>query len=74
MKLNDRKDIKSQNLAELIILVKKNREELSQLRLDKTQNKLKNTRSVFLKRKRIAFILTVIREKELTDLIGKKGR
>ena len=45
------------NLAEL-------REELFSLRMQKSQKKLKNLRSIFIKRKDAARILTFIRRKE----------
>lgn len=53
------------SINELQAQLKEARDELFSLRLDKAQNKLKNTRSLFLKRKEIAYVLTLIREKEL---------
>lgn len=40
------------------------KEALMQLQLDNKMGKLKNTRSIFLKRKEIAKMLTIIKEKE----------
>ena len=66
MKTKDRKELHSKNLKELNNLVIQAQDELSRLKLDKTQNKLKNTRWLFIKRKEIAQMLTIIRAKELS--------
>lgn len=65
MKLKDKQTLRTNSLQELKNLLEKARNELFLLKLDKTQNKLKNTRSIFLKRKEIALMSTLIREKEL---------
>lgn len=65
MKLKDKQTLRTSALQELKNLLQKVRNELFLLKLDKAQNKLKNTRSLFLKRKEIALISTLIREKEL---------
>ncbi|MEK7534218.1 MAG: 50S ribosomal protein L29 [Patescibacteria group bacterium] len=67
MKLKDKQTFRTNSLKELKNLLEKARNELFLLKLDKAQNKLKNTRSIFLKRKEIALILTLIREKELVE-------
>ena len=67
MKSKDKKVLKANSLQELKNLVTKAKNELSLLKSDKAQNKLKNTRSIFLKRKEIALMLTLIREKELYE-------
>lgn len=67
MKLKEKQTFRVNTLTELKNLFDKARNELFLLKLDKVQNKLKNTRSLFLKRKEIAFILTLIREKELAE-------
>jgi len=61
----DLKDFSAKSKEELTDLLKTRREDLFKLRLDKSQNKLKNTRAVYTLRKEIARILTLIREKEL---------
>ena len=66
MKTKERKDLHTKSLAELKTLLKNARESLFSDKLDKTQNKLKNTRQIFHKRKEIAQILTVMKEKEIT--------
>lgn len=63
MKTKYRQVIRAQNLEGLKNLLDKARSELFLLKLDKTQNKLKNTRLIFWKRKEIAQILTIIKEK-----------
>lgn len=65
MKSKDKKTMSDKSINELQAQLKEARDELFSLRLDKAQNKLKNTRSLFLKRKEIAYVLTLIREKEL---------
>ncbi|OGH03036.1 MAG: 50S ribosomal protein L29 [Candidatus Levybacteria bacterium RIFCSPHIGHO2_01_FULL_37_17] len=77
MKNKDKKDLFTKSEIELSKLLKDARDNLFNLRLDLSQNKLKNTKSVFLKRKEISLILTALREKELenarsTDVRGKK--
>jgi ribosomal protein L29 len=45
---------------------------VADMRLEKSQNKLKNLRSIFMKRKEIARLLTQIRELELSPKIVKE--
>jgi len=68
------KDISGKSVKELKDLLKEKRDELSNLKLDNKQNKLKNTRSIFNTRKDVSRILTLIREKELAaeDNLVKK--
>lgn len=61
----DLKDISSRTEKDLRDLVKSKKEELSKMKLDNKQNKLKNTRIIFNTRKEISKVLTIIREKEL---------
>ena len=72
MKLKDKKAIVQSSKEELKNLLEKARGDLSLLNLDKVQNKLKNTRSIFLKRKEIALILTLVRQKELHEAMEVK--
>lgn len=67
MKTKDKKELFTKNIEELKNLLKSAQDVLFQLKLEKAQNKLKNTRSIFWKRKEIANILTVVREKERTE-------
>lgn len=64
MKTKDKKELFTKTTQELQHIVGEAREKVFSLRLQAVQNKLKNKREVFLKRKDIARILTVIRQKE----------
>lgn len=68
----DLKEIASKSEKELKELLDEKKAHLFNLNLDKSQIKLKNTRSIFNTRKEIARILTLIREKELSLLESKK--
>lgn len=72
MKSKDKKELHLKSVKELSNLVEEAKDALALLRLDKTQNKLKNTRLLFLKRKEIAQMLTIIRLKELAEIQAKK--
>ncbi len=67
MKTKDKKEIFSKNLKELKVALRDAKEALFNLNLDRAQDKLKNKRSIFNKKKEIARILTAIREKELLN-------
>ena len=58
MKLKDKKDIFAKSENELKKAVNTAKDELFGLKIDFSQNKLKNTAAIFLKRKEIAWILT----------------
>lgn len=64
MKLKDKKQLFERQEKELIKDLKQAKEALFNLKLEKSQNKLKNTKSIFWKRKEIAWILTILKEKE----------
>ena len=65
MKTKEKKDLHTKTLVELRTLLKNAKDAVFTAKLEKSQNKLKNTRSIFLKRKEIAQILTIIKEKEI---------
>jgi ribosomal protein L29 len=65
MKTKDKKQIFEKSEKELGKTLKEAKEALFNLNLDLRQNKLKNTRSIFWKKKEIAWILTAISEKKL---------
>jgi ribosomal protein L29 len=71
MKTKDKKELHSKSLQELRKVVTDAKDAVVSLRLDKSQNKLKNTSSLSLKRKEIAQILTIIRMKELSENVKK---
>ena len=65
MKTKDKQALHTKTIGELKKLLQDLKSTLFSLSLDKTQNKLKNTRSIYLRRKEVAQIATVLREKEL---------
>ena len=67
MKSKDRKDIFTKTDKELKKILLDAKDSLFNLRIDLSQNKLKNTTSIVLKRKEIALILTVLRQKEFEN-------
>lgn len=71
MKKKIKDEIKLKTIPELNKIVKESEELLFKLRLDKSQNKLKNQRQIFWERKRIALVLTLINEKEEIDQMTK---
>lgn len=67
MKSKDKKDLFTKSATELKKRLNDGRDGLFNLKLDLSQNKLKNTKSITLKRKEIALILTAIKEKEFEN-------
>lgn len=65
MKTKEKKQLGEKTAAELRIDLRKVQEALSGLLLDKVAGKLKNTSSLTNKRKEIAVIQTMMRQKEL---------
>jgi ribosomal protein L29 len=66
MKTKEKKEIFAKSEKELRKALKDAKAALLDLMLDLGQNKLKNTRLIFWKRKEIALIKTALREKELS--------
>lgn len=71
MKTKDRKEIFTKSENELRKTLVDARKSLLDFNLDLKQNKLKNTRQIFWKRKEIAWILTALREKEIIKKHGE---
>ena len=65
MKTKDKKEIFTKSDKELKKALTEAKAALLDLMLDLKQNKLKNTRLIFWKRKEIALIKTALKEKEL---------
>lgn len=65
MKTKDIKDLHTKTEDELRGMYKTAKEDLLELNLSKSQGKLKNTSSIFSKKKDIARVLTILRGKEL---------
>lgn len=68
MKTKDKKELHVKSLKELSNLVNKSKDELMNLKMEKVQNKLKNTSQLFIKRREIAQMLTIVRAKELSEV------
>jgi ribosomal protein L29 len=67
MKSKDKKELHAKSIRELSNLVVEAKNELAGLKIDKTQNKIKNTSLLSVKRREIAQMLTIIRLKELVE-------
>lgn len=63
MKKKDKEQLKTKSVLELGNLVRDAKEQIAKLRVEKSQNKMKNLRAIFLERKKIALYLTMINEK-----------
>ncbi len=72
MKTKEKKELFTKTIAELGSLLKESRNELFDLKLSLSQKKLKNTKEVFWKRKKIAMILTAMKEKSFALAIAEK--
>ncbi len=73
MKKKERDELKLKTVGELENFVKGLEDSLFKMRLDKAQNKLKNMRSIFMDRKKIAFALTLAVEKREEERIAKES-
>lgn len=69
MKKKQKEELKAKTILELKNLVKETEVLISKLRIEKSQNKMKNLRSIFWERKRIALMLTIINEKEKSEKV-----
>jgi len=67
MRLRDQKDLANKSTQELGKMLSDAKKSLFDLQMDSTLGKVKNTRSLFWKRKEIAYILTQLRRKELAN-------
>lgn len=74
MKKNELVQIKGLNIKELKDKVKSQREAVANLTLDKNRSKLKDTKAVFKKRKDLAQVLTVLRQKEMLEQLESKQK
>lgn len=66
MKTTDKKALQEKSKEELQKQIKEAYNTLGQIRLDHAQNKLKNTRSIFLARKEIAVMQSFLQMKRET--------
>ncbi len=72
MKKNDFVQIKSLDLKELVAKTKTLKKEIADLFLDKNMKKLKDLKSISKKKKDLAQILTVMRQKVLLGKLESK--
>ncbi len=64
MKLKIKKEIHNKTIEELKMMLKNAKDDLFKLSMDHAQKKLKNTKNLFWKKKEIAVILSILKEKE----------
>ena len=72
MKRNELKEIKGLEIKVINARVKKTKDELADLIMDKNMKKLKDVKAVDKKRKDIAQILTILRQKQLLEKLRKE--
>lgn len=72
MKKTEFAQIKGADNKELMLKAKTLREELANLVMDKNMKKLKDSRVVFKKRKELAQILTVLKQKQMLKELESK--
>ncbi len=72
MKRNELKEIKGLEIKVINVRVKKAKDELADLIMDKNMKKLKDIKAVDKKRKDIAQILTILRQKQLLEKLRKE--
>ncbi|MBI4036416.1 50S ribosomal protein L29 [Candidatus Daviesbacteria bacterium] len=72
MKKQQLKEIKTAAVAELKSKLRLYQKELASLVLDKNSKKLKDIKAVYKKRKDIAQVLTILRQKELLKKMEAK--
>lgn len=72
MKRNQLNDIKQLDKLALLELAKKARIEIADLIMDKNMAKLKDLKSISKKRKDLAQILTILKQKELVEELESK--
>lgn len=73
MKKNDFVQIKGLDIKELLLKAKGLKLEVADLLIDKNMNKMKDLRMISKKRKDIAQILTVLRQKELLNKLENEA-
>jgi len=71
VKKKARDEMKVKTAEELKNLLKGSYDLLFKLRIEKSQNKLKNIKQIFFERKKLAFMLTLINEKGKLEEIQK---
>jgi len=67
MKTKEKNDLHTKSIVELRTMLKTAKDAVFTSKLEKSQNKLKNTSSLSLKRKEIAQVLSIMKEKEIEN-------
>lgn len=67
MKKTDKDALRIKSVKELQKVIEETKKTLVQLQLDHSQNKLKNTRSIFLTRKEIAAMQSILQQVKLKE-------
>ncbi|MDP2649581.1 MAG: 50S ribosomal protein L29 [bacterium] len=67
MKSKVKKELHSKTIKELEAALKEAKDQLFSIKLEQASKKLKNLRSIFEKRKDIAKIMSILKEKELLN-------
>lgn len=73
MKKQELIDIKKMDPKSIAEKIKKTRKEFDGLQIDKNMGKLSNLKAYRLKKRDLAQMLTILRQKELLDQIKDKG-
>jgi ribosomal protein L29 len=73
VKKQDFTDVKALDIKALKEKAKKLRDEIGDLHLDKNMSKLADSKSIWKKRKDLAQVLTVLKQKELLAMFEHKG-
>lgn len=74
MKKSELSQIKGLSIKELVDKIKSLRKEIAEAIMDRNMKKLKDTKLVFKKRKELARVLTVLRQKQLLEKLESKAK
>ncbi len=74
MKRNDFQEIKGLSTKAITEKIKTAKKEIADLILDKNMSKLKDLKSISKKRKDVAQMMTVLRQKELLEQLEKSNK
>ena len=73
MKIQQKKELRTKTVDELIHELRVMRSEVSKLAIDMKIGKVKNTNSLYIKRKDIARVLTYLSEKQSVEAASEKN-
>lgn len=72
MKKNELKSLKGLSSGEIALRAKSLKKEIAEAIFDKNMKKLKDTKTIFKKRKDLARVLTILGQKQLIEELGLK--